>query len=283
MPSYKVIQSGHIVEIYRYQCGISKRMDDEFKSRSGGRDKEGIEERKEEYSGRVNQNARNKIRRLINANFNGGSEFITLTYDPKLNGGEIFSDLEQGSKDLKQFVQRMKRRQSDFKYVAVVEFTKKGQIHYHMMCNYKIDWIKGRENKKERQSHEGILSKVWRHGFADIGYKDNDNAGAYLIKYMTKDNNDSRLKGKQRYFFSRKLDQPKELTGLEAVRVIREFEGLPPVFTNEYYSEFHGSVQYLEYNPKRYDYNEFKRGIEEAENKMVNMAIELFGDVVEVR
>lgn len=193
MPSYRVIKSGHIVEIYKYQRSVSHKVDDPFfKSVGGGRDKEGKEERKGEYAATVNNKARNKIRRLINANFTSKSEFITLTY------AENMQDIERASYDFKKFIQKLKRIQKDFKYVAVIEFQKRGAIHYHMLCNLKLEW----SNLEGLQSLERDLAVKWGQGFVDIGYKENDNAGAYLIKYMTKDNIDERLSGKKRYFFS---------------------------------------------------------------------------------
>jgi len=261
-----------VIEIYKYQSNINYKLDDEFRSDKGGRDNEGKEERKKEYNATVNQRARNKIRRLINANFTSKSLFITLTYKKNMQ------DIESANNDLKKFVQKIKRRQKNFQYVAVIEFQKRGAIHYHMLCNYECSW----KNHEELQSHERDLGNVWGHGFVDIGYKENDNAGAYLIKYMTKENDDERLKGKKRYFFSRSLKQPEELTGVDAIDIIKEFENLPPVFTNEYYSEFHGTVNYYEYNPMRYNYDEFKDSIEKIEMAAVEKAIELFGDLVEV-
>lgn len=275
MPSFRVIKSGHIVEIYKYQCSISRKIDDLFKSDKGGRHNEGKEERMQEYAGTVNQRARNKIRRLINANFTGDSLFLTLTYKAHM------TDVKAANYDLKKFVQKMKRRQSDFKYVAVIEFQEKrgGVIHYHMLCNYKLTW----GSHAELQQHERDIAALWGQGFVDVGYKKTDNAGSYLIKYMTKENNDERLKGQKRYFFSRSCEQPKEVVGGEAVDIIKEFENMPPVFTNNYYSDFHGSVQYLEYNPLRYDYNAYKNMVESLEENAVNKAIELFGDIVEVK
>lgn len=259
MPSYRVIKSGHIVEIYEYEGSILKREDDLFKSDKGGRDKEGIEERKTEYRGTVNQRARNQIRRLINANFDENSLFVTLTYKKNM------TDIQSSNENLKKFVQKMKRRQKDFQYVAVIEFQKRGAIHYHMLCNYKCEW----DSLEQLQSHERTLGDVWGHGFVDIGYKKSDNAGAYLIKYMTKDNDDERLKGQKRYFFSRSLKQPKELVGWEALQIIEECKETFPVFTSGYYSDFHGEVKFSEYNPKRY--NEFY-------NESLNKAIEIFGE-----
>jgi hypothetical protein len=273
VPSYRVIKSGHIVEIYEYQRSISRKIDDDFKSNKGGRHNEGKEERKMEYSGAVNHKARNKIRRLISANFSQESLFVTLTY------AREEKDVKTGNYDLKKFLQKMKRRQKDFKYVAVIEFQEKrgGVIHYHMLCNYRLTW----DSHKELQAHERDLAAVWGNGFVDIGYKKTDNAGAYLIKYMTKENNDDRLRGQKRYFFSRNCMQPEELEGGAAVEVIQEFEDLPPVFTNEYYSDFHGKVKYSEFNPMRYDYNSYKDSIKVLEDNAVNKAYELFGDLVE--
>jgi hypothetical protein len=247
MPSYRVIKSGHIIEIYKYQKSVAYGYEDDFKSREGGRHNEGIESRKKEYRGQVNVKAFNTLRRLINANFNENSLFITLTYKKNMQ------DIEASNENLKKFLQKMKRRQKDFKYVWVMEFQKRGAIHYHMLCNYDISW----NSLEELQNHERILGSIWTHGFVDIGYKRNDNAGAYLLKYMTKEHDDERLNGQKRYSFSRNLDQPKELVGGEAVDIIRELEGLPPVFTSEYFSDFHGKVEYMEFNPLRYDYNEF--------------------------
>lgn len=273
MPSYRVIKSGHVVEIYEYQIGISRKIDDPFlKSVNGGRDKEGQEERKAEYRGTVNQRARNQVRRLINANFDENSLFITLTYKKNM------TDIQASNENLKKFMQKMKRRQKDFKYVAVIEFQQRGAIHYHMLCNLCLTW----NNLEELQAHERNLGEIWSHGFVDIGYKQSDNAGAYLIKYMTKENDDMRLNGKKRYFYSRNLIQPEELTGAEAFKLINEYKFLPPVFTNEYFSDFHGSVQYREYNPKRYDYEAFKGIIQEQENAVLDIAENLFGDIVEV-
>jgi hypothetical protein len=191
LSSYRVIKSGHIVEIYKYDRSILSRNDENFKSVDGGRHNEGIEARKQEYIGAVNQKARNKIRRLITANFTEKSLFITLTYKKNMQ------DIEASNGNLKKFVQKMKRKQKDFQYVAVIEFQKRGAIHYHMLCNYRLEW----NTHEELQAHERTLGGVWGHGFVDIGYKKNDNAGAYLIKYMTKDNMDERLEGKKRFFF----------------------------------------------------------------------------------
>lgn len=265
MPAYRVIQSGHILELYEYQSGVALLRDDDLKvSREGGRHKEGQEERLEEYRQSVNHKAREKVRRLINANFDENSLFITLTF------AENQTDIDAANYELKKFLQKMKRKQASFAYVAVIEFQKRGAVHYHMLCNYMLEWSTPKELKK----HERDLAAIWGNGFVDIGYKKNDNAGAYLIKYMSKDNNDPRLEGKKRYFFSRNLIQPKKLLGGEALKALQSVAGVAPVFTNSYYNEFSGKVQYREYNPKRYQSN-----LPDVEKE----AVKNFGDLVEVK
>lgn len=213
MPSYKVIKSGHIIEIYAYDRSAGGSYGDEIAlwneneeilSREGGRLAEGEQgnvERQAEYQSTVNQRARNKIRRLINANFDENSLFVTLTF------AENVQDVAWANKQFQNFIKKMKRRQADFGYVAVIEFQKRGAVHYHMLCNLKLEW----DSPEQLKSHERHFGEeVWGHGFVDIGYKQTDNAGAYLIKYMTKDNNDIRLKGKKRYFFPKTFNSRKK-------------------------------------------------------------------------
>lgn len=244
MPSYRIVKSGHIVEVYQYQH--SQLYDDRETMRKGGRHQAGSEkavERKDEYRASVNYKAREKVRRLISANFGAGNLFITLTFK------ENMQDLEVANYELKKFVQKMKRKQKDFVHVTVVEFQKRGAVHYHMVCNFELTW----QNEKDLQEKERTLAKIWGNGFVDIKPISHvDNVGAYVVKYMTKENGDSRLDGQKRYFFSRNLIQPIELKGRDSLTMLDSLEGVPPVFTSEYYNEFLGETHYREYNGERY-------------------------------
>lgn len=195
--------------------------------------------RDKEYVGRVATNARNKIRRLACANFLETKDtFLTLTYK------ENMQDLERGAYDLKKFIQKMKRRVNGLKYLGVVEFQKRGAIHYHLLTNIPA--------KKNRWRQEKEIAELWEKG--QIVKLKNiynvDNLGAYLVKYMTKELADERLKGHKRYFFSRgNLLQPKILTGDELLRTLVTVEGnMVPIFTSKYNTEFHGECKYREYN-----------------------------------
>lgn len=258
MPSYKVIKSGHIVEIYEYQNTRAKLPlnidDEEYNGDVEEKEKESekeiiVEDRKDEYRQRTNIRARNKLRRLVNANFDNKSLFVTLTFAKNI------IDIPFANNEFNKFIKRMRDRQGDFVHTSVIEFQERGAIHYHMVCNYKTDW----KSHEELQARERELAKIWSHGFCDIQeIKHLDNVGAYLIKYMTKDNIDIRLEGKKRYFHSRKLINPEEITGEDAVKLIQEYTNKIPVFTNNYSSEWTGKVIYREYNPLRLD-----RGLKE--------------------
>lgn len=195
MPVYKVIKSGNIIEVYEYEGSVARKtFDDYMKSDKGGRHNEGKEDRKVEYKNSVNQKARNKLRRLISANFGRNDIFMTITFK------ENMQDIEKANYELKKFVQKLKRKQKDFIYCAVIEFQKRGAVHYHMICNLavNIDF----DNEPDVREKEREIAKTWGHGFIDLKNIEHlDNAGAYLVKYMSKSGYDERLDGKKRYFF----------------------------------------------------------------------------------
>lgn len=276
-----MIKSGHIVEIYEYQytrakvkLDIVEVYDGELEEKEIETGKEKIEkaneDRKDEYRARTNMRARNTLRRIINANFDNTSLFITLTFAKNI------TDISYANNEFKKFTKRMRYIQLDFAYSAVIEFQKRGAIHYHMICNWRTEWT----THEELQAREREIASIWRHGYADIQeIKHLDNVGAYLIKYMSKNNIDERLEGKKRYFYSKSLIKPEEITGEEAVKLIEEYTNKIPVFTNEYSGEWTGVVKYAEYNPLRYD--KMLNGMD-SKDFTVSEAIRLFGEVVEV-
>ncbi|MGM9458151.1 rolling circle replication-associated protein, partial [Lacticaseibacillus rhamnosus] len=69
------------------------------------------------------------VRRLVLANFDAGSKFVTFTF------AENVKDIDQANREWKKFVQRLRRRYGDFKYLSVIEFQKRGAVHYHMISD----------------------------------------------------------------------------------------------------------------------------------------------------
>lgn len=212
--------------------------------------KGGYKERKglnqDENYNKTKRKRRNMIRQLICANFDSTSKFVTLTFD---NDQEHdIKDVKQCNTEFKKFIQRMKFKYSELKYVAVVEFQDKndrGAVHYHMVCN--LPYIKKSE-----------LSEIWGNGFVKINAIDKvDNVGAYVIKYMTSEIDDKRLQGLKAYNSSKNLIRPLEAVSWrsEDSELLKEIEekvkNKSPSYFGEYESEKAGKVVYKQYNFNR--------------------------------
>lgn len=237
----KAICTGHIIEIYEYeklpQVPARTRKKREKKEEVPDFLKDSLtEERKKIDNRKANMyKARNNLRRLINANFHEHSKFITLTFKENL------TDVKKANYEFMKFIQRLRYRYKGFKYIAVIEFQKRGAVHYHMISD--LPYI---EN--------GELRKIWGQGFVKINDITHvDNVGAYMIKYMTKDIADERLMGLKSYQTSRGLIRPIELVGDEVDLMVKSLnlENKKTVFSNTYHTEHLGLAIHKEYNLKR--------------------------------
>lgn len=225
-----------IIEVTRYERLNTK----------GGGKREGNGDHKENNYKQTQKRRRTKIRQLITENFDENSKFITLTFDN--NRSFDIKNVKECNKAYKNFILRMKRRYPEIMYVTVVEFQDKndrGAVHYHMICN--LPYIK----KKE-------LSDIWNNGFVKINAIDKvDNVGAYVVKYMNKDIDDTRLQGLKAYNCSKGLKRPQELKSWvdEHVPYIRQveklIEGKSPSYAATYESDKAGTIEYMQFNLKR--------------------------------
>lgn len=249
----KVIVSGNVIEVYEYEK--QPMIPEQNKYTDDGYDPFDYEntdldqfkkDRKQERREQTVRDARNMVRRLALMNFGSGDKFITLTYK------ENMTDIDRADLDFKNFIKRFKYhfKIERLKYIAVREFQKRGAIHYHVIC----DWDKHFESDKEVRHYERVLGRdIWRHGFVDIKTMDenNDNVGAYLVKYMTKNVSVVFFKNRKIYLCSKGLERPKVYRGLEAEMIIEAYglgDKKKEVFTNSYLSEYLGNVVYKEYN-----------------------------------
>lgn len=233
---YRIIESGDVVEIYRYQTGIETGV------KKGGRKKGQQSVMHEKHVREKVVSNRNYIRRLVNSNFDNTSKFVTLTF--RDTSDFDIRDLRACNYEFKKFIQRLKYfLQHDFKYIAVVEFQdkyKRGAVHYHMVAALPyIEFDK--------------LSEIWGLGFIGVNLINNcDNIGAYMTKYMSKKMTDTRLEGNKSYFTSRGLDKPtvKYFDALDSLgEKLKDKEKSD--YHNDYYSKYHLKVDYWEYNLKR--------------------------------
>lgn len=245
----KVIVSGGVYEFYRYEDTMFRGYEQKRSSGSSNTfyDSEGIAMRIDpetgemipkalESRGRSNIRARNELRRLALTNFSNRSKFITLTFK------ENMQDIGAANKLFKEFTRELRKRQPDLKYIAVIEFQKRGAIHYHLLCN--LNYISAK-----------VLENTWGNGFVKINRIDHvDNIGAYVIKYMTKEDADPRLVGKKMYQTSRNLERPIEWVGKQAEYLYEQMqrEQRKAVYSSSYENkQTANQIHYEEYNLQR--------------------------------
>lgn len=199
-----------------------------------------------------NIRARNEVRRLVLSNFDKNSKFMTLTFRENLQ------DLDEANRCFKLFLQSVNRYlasrdKQNMKYIAVVEFQKRGAIHYHVICDLKgfpANRLWGFWKNATGSYDGGVDIKRITHV---------DNVGAYVTKYMVKDleKADERLIGKKCYQRSKNLERPVEFTlDLRKEKDAKIFEDLLKdkkiTYENDYEDKFTGgTVTYREINLSR--------------------------------
>lgn len=194
----------------------------------------------------TNQRRRDTIRRLACCNFNNEfDKFLTLTFsDNKTN-------VKECNVLFKAFIRKLRDSyKSDLKYLAVIEFQQRGAVHYHVLLD--IPYI-----PQEK------LQDLWGNGFVYINAITHvDNIGAYIVKYMTKDNTDTRLRGQKAYLFSTNLKKPEKVVNhnLNDFDVIEDklhqkynLDKIRPIYTSNYDTDILGHCEYKQYNLKRGD------------------------------
>lgn len=247
----KYVVSGSVIERYTYEKNQFVGFEGKNKN---GKNSNGL--KSEENRAVSLSRARKIVMRTINSN-SCLNKFLTLTFE------ENVTDLDYSHNELKKWIKRVnyqvfKTKKSEMKYVAVIEFQKRGAVHYHILCN--LPYI-----------DVNSLAKTWGHGFIKLnkikgdrgrfGSDECDNVGAYVCKYMTKDNDDERLKGRKSYLMSQNLDKPQEIyVGVnekDLLQQVYDFEDvLQCVIHKDYYSssytnEYTGTVIYNQFNLKR--------------------------------
>ena len=262
----KYVISGSVIERYTYEK--DQFVGFEAKNKNG-KNSNGLksEENRAVSLGR----ARKTIMRTINSN-PCLNKFLTLTF------AENVKDLDYSNKEFKKWVDRVNyqvfhTKKRAMKYVAVIEFQDgkeyikngvkckgigRGAVHYHILCNLPYIDVNN-------------LAKIWGHGIIKLnrikgdkgrfGSDECDNVGAYVCKYMTKDNDDGRLKERKSYLMSQNLDKPQEIyVGTNEKDLLQQVYGLPDAlqciqwkeaFSSAYTNDYTGTVIYNQFNLKR--------------------------------
>jgi len=188
------------------------------------------------------QKSKSEIRRLINSNIDAWGQkpkFLTLTF------ADNVTDVKTANYEFKKFRQRLEYHfDLKLKYVVVVEFQKRGAVHYHVVL-FNLPYIKNTE-----------LSAIWGNGFIKINkITEVDNIGAYVTKYMTKEdyetNKTDKLVGQKSYFSSRGLMKPEEVLDKKEIDRVRDDLSPFKVYESTFENEYLGSINYTQYNTNR--------------------------------
>lgn len=228
----KVIQSGKVIEVYEYKNPVKNG----YTGGKGGRKKScdvaTNQEEKEINREKVLNRARRDLRRIVNSNVQDYSKFLTLTF------ADNVQDIEWANNEFKKFIKRFNYHLGyKVAYSGVIEFQKRGAIHYHVIFY----------NTPQKLKLDDLRA-YWGHGYIKLNIiKDVDNVGAYICKYMTKCEDEKKLRGKKLYFNSRGLEKPHEVKEPELVKaVVGALQGQAPKYENTFVNEYN-SIAYKQY------------------------------------
>lgn len=235
----RVIVSGDIVEIYNYERPyvynqIQKQRDI---IRSGRADR-----REDNLTV-----AQRYLRRLIFANIepNRVPSFATFTF------AENVQNIKEANLLWTAFIRRLRQCLGRaVKYTVVVEFQKRGAVHYHVLFyDLPESWTK--EERKTRH-----IASLWGHGWVDVRtiqkIRSIRSIGSYVSKYLSKHTLDSRLVGEKAYFSSHGLKKPREIRDRKrAEKVLAELKSCNTyelVYNNDYDTgRSYGVINYKQY------------------------------------
>lgn len=200
---------------------------------------EGWEERKEKHVSKILEDSRQRTNRGENGrelrmdntarsyskmvdmaiqNHQIWRSFWTLTF------GENIKELDYANSEFKKFIQKVKRKYPELKYLGVPEFQKRGAVHYHLITNVEMDQTEIIELQQGKEKMYNI--KQWEHGFSsvfDLNLTDEKfSVAAYMSKYFFKDI-DNRLFGRRKILASKGLDKPLEVRFLADTEEYRIF------------------------------------------------------------
>jgi len=183
--------------------------------------------------------AQRNFRRLVSANLSREKPLLfSITYK------ENMTDINIGYRDYRLFTQSLRHKfGKDFKYIATVEFQKRGAIHFHgLFWGLPPKIISPVLEKKNR-----TVANIWGKGFIDIRQTDGNNKlSSYLAKYMVKAFIDPRLKNKKAYVSSRNVLRPDIQSNPLLLPIL--FKNLEendvPVFDNKYKTKYLGECRH---------------------------------------
>lgn len=179
--------------------------------------------------------ARQQLYRIIQSNINDSQKyknlFVTFTFK------ENVTDIKKANYEFKKFIQRFYTKYGKYKYITVIEFQKRGAVHYHTLF-FNVPYIKDLHLK---------INKIWGKGMTNVKpiYKIK-NISAYVSKYIRKGFFDKRLATNKAYFCSRTCTYPQEYRHKEDIDRYLE-KNILKLSESSYPSNKHGQINKILY------------------------------------
>jgi len=206
----RAVICGNKVEVINYEKSFFWNFDPRKREYSRG----GNDERRKDSIVRTQI----KIRNIIDCNI--GIErikFLTLTYAKNV------TDISEAMADWNVFIKKLRYRYGKIEYLTVIEFQKRGAVHFHTVFF----------NVGYKKNINKVIDELWRHGF--IKYKSLGHVkwiGLYVSKYFSKNSFDDRLYGRKGYFCSQGLRKPIVLRNKKNVEKLVERLGDSDIIRN---------------------------------------------------
>lgn len=205
----KLISSGNILEIYEFEKPPNTVRRKSRKRRKDTRRYLPSLTRRKDNIHRL----RNTFRRLVWANSGGAIK-------PTLITQTMYSviSIQLAYKAFSSFIHFLRSEYgSDFRYVCVPEFQKRGAVHFHSLF-----WGLP-ESLVMYERDTRLLQRTWGYGYVDVVSTDGSSKlGTYLAKYMSKAMQDSRLLRAKAYVASRNCLRSVQVRSEAVVDLFRE-------------------------------------------------------------
>lgn len=182
---------------------------------------EEVEEENEEKISRARRGAnlnaaKRKVHDIISCNIGDGIVPIFLTFTYKVNQG----DLDVAWEDWRRFIRKLNKHLAySLKYLVVVEFQKRGAVHFHtIFFNLPIEY-----ERSERRTR--LIARLWSHGFVDVEeVRKARSVASYVTKYLSKGADDERVWGRRFFSCSKGLKRPIKYYNTQAWHMMQDIE-----------------------------------------------------------
>ena len=214
----KIFKSGDMVELWYYNNYLIR----ESKTKSNNSinkniDLENIELNKEHCRRYYLSTVKSTIIRLVNCNKDIFKSFITLTYKEDVSE-------DDNARYLNLLFTKLRKVYPNLSYIWVLERTKKGRIHVHLLTSISFKSCISSSKKRKTDAHKSVEvafeTTYWTYKGAVLGWVDIRSINTditkyslYIAKYLTKDNNVV-AKDKHIYGYSRNLKRPRKIAYL---------------------------------------------------------------------